>query len=197
MSKKRVTKNLKKSGISKNNNSRIIIILIIIFSIILIYTIYELTSPNSSLDNQWGSAPDFTLATLDGETFTLSEHLGKIILIDFTADNCYWCDEGGQMDELLTVYDEIGSETVMISIDPWYGYPYYETESQLENFRDKYGAEWIFAMDNSEEDVAGKYGVYGIPKIVIIDKNGNVYYSFSALTFKESIINKINEASNV
>ena len=159
---------------------------------------------NKNPEKQWGDAPDFTLPTIDGGTFTLSDHLGEVILIDFTAENCGWCCEGGydqygvfrrgQIYELLDLYEEVGSEVVFISIDYWYGYPRYETEENLRNVKEEYDAEWIFAMDNSEENVGDKYigAEEGIPKIVIIDKNGNIYNSFSGLTSKNTLIENIN-----
>jgi cytochrome oxidase Cu insertion factor (SCO1/SenC/PrrC family) len=195
----------KRSGNPKNKKKDrtglyvILIIIVMLIGTIAIYT--SVINKNPQNGDQWGDAPDFTLTTLDGGTFTLSDNFGKVVLIDFTAENCKWCCEGdsnygmkGQIYELLDLYEEVGSDVVFISIDPWYGYPVYETEENLRSLKERYNSNWIYAMDNSEQDVAGSYKAdSGIPKIILINKDGNVYDSFPSLTAADTLLNSINE----
>ena len=146
-------------------------------------------SSNGSVNGVWGNAPDFTLPTLDGETFTLSDHLGKVILIDLMAAWCYWCKP--QMDELEAVLEEKGDEIVIVSV----GITKSETSDDLRNTFGDYANKWTFVLDTYEEDVGSKYQVTAIPKLVIIDKQGNIYYSEAGLTSKEDLIELINQAS--
>lgn len=60
-------------------------------------------------------APDFTLIDIDGNNFTLSQHRGKVILIDFMATWCPLCHI--QLSELTEVFSQVGDEIIMISID--------------------------------------------------------------------------------
>jgi len=65
-----------------------------------------------------GDSIDFTVTTFNGQTFTLSEKKGKVVVIDFTGVNCYWCDE--QMPELQKIQEEYGNEIILLSIDTYF-----------------------------------------------------------------------------
>ena len=75
-----------------------------------------------------GTAPDFTLKTFDGETFTLSEHRGKVIILDFMAVRCPPCHQ--QMPELHKVKLDKGDDVIILSIDVYAAYGY-ETEQDV------------------------------------------------------------------
>jgi len=62
-----------------------------------------------------GPAPDFTLETFNGETFTLSEHQGKAVILDIMAVRCPPCHQ--QMPELQKVKLEKEEDIVILSID--------------------------------------------------------------------------------
>ena len=60
---------------------------------------------------------------------------------------------------------------ITIDVSTW------EDNDDLKEFRKEYNIDsttWIFAMDT--DDVMDKYGVEGVPTIVIIDKSGGVTY---------------------
>ncbi len=142
-----------------------IIIFIVLFTILLSGCVN-----NNNI--KWGEAPDFTLTTVYGETFTLLDHLGKIIVIDLMATWCGPCRL--QMNELEKIVEEYGDKIVVVSVDIDY-----QTETIndiLNNFSD-YVNKWTFVLDNDAEDVGKAYQVSSIPKIVIVDKKGNIYYT--------------------
>jgi hypothetical protein len=60
-------------------------------------------------------APDFTLDTLHGNQFTLSDHRGTPIILDLMAVRCPPCEQ--QMPELQKVKKELGDDVVILSID--------------------------------------------------------------------------------
>lgn len=75
-----------------------------------------------------GTAPDFTLKTFNGETFTLSEHRGKVIILDFMAVRCPPCHQ--QMPELHKVKLDKEDDVIILSIDVDAAYGY-ETEQDV------------------------------------------------------------------
>ena len=75
-----------------------------------------------------GPAPDFTLETFNGETFKLSEHQGKVVILDIMAVRCPPCKM--QMPELHKVKLEKGDDIVILSIDVDAAYGY-ETENDV------------------------------------------------------------------
>ncbi len=171
----------------KSKKKEIIIGIILVFIIISISIagIYA-SQPKKSNDEIWGNAPDFTLSTIDGETFTLSDNYGKIILIDLMAGWCSWCLP--QMEELEAVLEEKGNEIVIISV----GVDQRESFNDIQNTFGEYTDKWTFVLDNNDENVATKYDVNGIPRLVFINKEGNVAFSHEGLMSKEDIINEIN-----
>jgi len=75
------------------------------------------------------------------------------------------------MPELVEVYGEHGTDIVMISVDV----DRTESNSDLRSFRNGHGAQWTFARDT--DDLQLKYNVESIPKLVIIDAQGDVVYT--------------------
>ncbi len=114
-------------------------------------------------------APDFTVTDINGNEFTLSDQRGKVVLIDFMATWCPPCND--VMPELVEVYGEHGTDIVMISVDV----DRTESNSDLRSFRNGHGAQWTFARDT--DDLQLKYNVESIPKLVIIDAQGDVVYT--------------------
>ena len=140
---------------------------------------------------QGEKAPDFTLMDINNNTFTLSEHRGRVVLINFMAvpvTSCYM-----EMNTLNSVNEQVGDEIVMISIDVLRD----DTEEAIRDAFHEYVDKWIFAKDTEEAAVILKYSVAQIPTTFIIDKNGDVSYSQVGLSNEETLLEEIDKASNV
>ena len=137
---------------------------------------------------EWGDAPEFTLVTIDSENFNLSKQIGKIVVIDFMYVHCHPCQL--QMSELKNLYEQFEDEIIMISISVWWAE---DKAADLEEFRDYYHAKWMFAIDTIDEDVTTKYSAFSVPRIVIINKNGDIYYTSSGWISHEVLIKEINK----
>ena len=115
-------------------------------------------------------APDFTLEMLDGKKFTLSEHRGKVVMLQFTAGWCGICRK-----EMPFIESEIWQRHkddkgfVLVGIDRE------ETKEQILPFIEKVGTTYPIAMDTNA-DVFASYALRnsGITRNVLIDRDGKI-----------------------
>lgn len=130
-------------------------------------------SEESSVEAVWNgdSAMDFSAQTNAGDTFTLSEQAGTVVLINFWATWCGPCVE--EMPALQDLYEEYGdSDNVrIILINAG------ESSQTVHRFlsQNGYTMPCIYDTDNTVND---QYGVMGIPYTVIFNKDGTVAETF-------------------
>jgi len=117
------------------------------------------------------SAPDFTVTTMDGKTFTLSENRGMIIMIQFTASWCGVCRK-----EMPHIENEIWQPLkeksfVLIGIDRD------EPLDIVTAFERKMKITYPLALDPNAE-VFSLYAKKeaGVTRNVIIDQQGKIVY---------------------
>ena len=129
----------------------------------------ESTAAENSVEAVWNgdSAMDFSAQTNAGDTFTLSEQAGTVVLINFWATWCGPCVE--EMPALQDLYEEYGdSDNVrIILINAG------ESSQTVHRFlsQNGYTMPCIYDTDNTVND---QYGVMGIPYTVIFNKDGTV-----------------------
>ena len=111
-------------------------------------------------------APDFELSTLDGKPFRLSDHRGKVIVLDFWATWCQPCLTG--MPEYLQVIQEFSAGEVLFA-----AVNVGETGSKVEKFQEEKQWDTNLLLD-AQSQVANQYSATAIPHLVVIDPQGNV-----------------------
>lgn len=116
-------------------------------------------------------ASDFTVKTLDGSDFTLSEHRGKVIILYAMAAWCPTCvPEARALSQIHREYRDRGVEVLIL--DVWQG----ETEEQLLQFKsDAHGGDHLWAMD-IENRWALAYEIKTLDTTVIVDRQGRIAY---------------------
>lgn len=129
-------------------------------------------------------APDFTLQDLNGNSFSLSDFRGNVVVIDFMATRCGPC--GLQIPIYKTVWDTYKGEVIFISISVD---PFSDTEETLQVYKEKFDASWIWSRDT--DDVGIKYEITALPTTVIIDKNGYIKFRHAGVTDTETLIQNI------
>lgn len=112
-------------------------------------------------------ASDFTLTDIDGNTFSLSDYKGTVVLLDFFYIGCFGCEEW--VPHLRQFYDAYGEKLVIISISVR---PETDTVSILNQYRSDNGMSWTIARDTA--DVSYKYGIQYVPTLFLIDKEGYI-----------------------
>ncbi len=116
-------------------------------------------------------ATDFRLATLEGETYTLSAMSGKVLLLDVGASWCGPCNMA--IPEVKIIYERF-SKTDDVVV---WGVNDGETPQQVRKFLDQHQPPWPILLDLHRE-VKKAYQVDRIPSFILVDKDGNWQYSF-------------------
>jgi len=130
-------------------------------------------------------AQDFELVDINGKSFSLSEHLGKVVLLDFFATWCGPCIM--EIEHLQALYRDYSSEQLVIlsiSVDT-------ESDSlpKLQLFAQQNQMPWTVARDT--DNVGYKYGVSPIPHLVVVDTEGYERYSHIGVTAESTLRSEI------
>ena len=128
-------------------------------------------------------APDFTLAGLDGTSFHLAEHRGKVVLINWFATWCPPCQQ--EMPHLQSrVWERFaGPDFVMVSIARQ------EEADIVAPFVEKFQVTWPFLVDPDREAFA-RYAEAFIPRNHVIGRDGRILFQsqgFEETEFLEMI----------
>jgi len=130
-------------------------------------------------------APDFTLADIYGEEFSLSRFRGKVVLLDFFATWCEPCKQ--EIPELKRLKSRFGGQLVIISISISPG----DTDEVLREFAEQHGMDWLVARDTA--GVADLYDVKALPTLVLVDKSGFIRFRHEGLTSYETLEREVRE----
>lgn len=127
-----------------------------------------------------GPAPDFTLTTFDGDEFTLSEHRGKVVVINFWASWCGPCRSEAPAFEAL--WQQYKDEDVV-----FLGITYADNPADSQAFMDEYGMTYPSAADGRSEVSKALYHIQGVPETFVIDKDGNIHRFFYFLQEEDAV----------
>jgi len=129
-------------------------------------------------------APDFNLKDLDGKDVRLSDHKGKVVLIDFWATWCPPCRKG--IPELVEMQKKYGSEKFIvlgISVDQ-------DDENKVRDFARDFQINYPVLFYTP--DVIDAYGgIEAIPTTFVVDKQGKVRQGVQGYRPKEFFIKLI------
>ena len=131
------------------------------------------------------TAPDFDIALFDGGNFQLSDHRGKVIVINFFASWCVSC--GKETAYIEKASREYAQQPVMflgIAVD--------ETEKKAKEFLKKAGLTIPAGLDKTGK-IKEAYGLYGMPTTFFIDKSGKISYLHAGVVTKELLKHEIDK----
>jgi peroxiredoxin len=125
--------------------------------------------PGASLAVQVGdTAPPFSLLDLNGQTQTLSNLAGNVVVLFFLGHNAAACQEPGRTLETTLRQEYEGRPCRILGIDCWNG-----TADQLKAYRSASGAGFPLLLSGRE--VAASYDL-AYNSFVVIDAKGIVRY---------------------
>lgn len=130
-------------------------------------------------------APDFSVKLNNGETFTLSDKKGQVILLNFWATWCSNCVK--EMPAIEKLYEEYGNQVVIIGVNVG------EDKSTVDAFIDTKNYTLPIAYD-TESNISNLYPSAGIPYTVIIGKDGLVTETFLGAKDADSQYTKLRRA---
>lgn len=114
-------------------------------------------------------APDFSAKLNNGETFTLSEKEGQVILLNFWATWCNNCVK--EMPAIEKLYEEYGDQITIVGVNVG------EDKDTVNTFIESKNYSFPVAYD-TESNISNLYPSAGIPYTVIIGKDGIVTETF-------------------
>jgi cytochrome c biogenesis protein CcmG/thiol:disulfide interchange protein DsbE len=115
---------------------------------------------------QSGMAPDFTLTGFNGETLTLSELRGQVVVINFWASWCPPCrEEAAYLEQTWRKYKD--QSVVFIGVD------YLDTETEALTYIDEFDITYFNGPD-LRTSISQAYKIQGVPETFYVAKNGEL-----------------------
>ena len=120
-------------------------------------------------------APDFTLPTADGKTFTLSncfKTAPKVVVLDLWATWCPPCR--AEIPYLIALQDKFKGKDVLIV-----GVALDQEKTSVTSFIKQQKVNYTVALDPGADKLGNIFKVGGIPATYVIDRNGVIRYTHS------------------
>lgn len=113
-----------------------------------------------------GTAPDFTLTSFSGETITLSDLRGQVVVINFWASWCPPCrEEAAYLEQTWRKYRDRGVMFI--------GVNYADTDKAALAYLEEFDITYFNGVDIGTR-ISQDYNMQGVPETYFIDKQGQI-----------------------
>ena len=131
-------------------------------------------------------APDFRLASLDGQTLGPPDYAGRVIIIDFWASWCGPCKiQAKVLDELHAEVDPSEVQFLAINVG--------ETPETVQRYVENDPFPYPVLLDQSEQ-LMSRYQLLGLPTLMVIDKEGAVSFVRTGVTDNGTLRRELEKA---
>jgi peroxiredoxin len=151
---------------------------IFVFPLLLLFQFGCSESPVVKIGDE---AQDFTLPSLAGENVTLSSFKGKNVFIFFWTQGCVFCqtDNIVHVNEIFLKGKKTGLEVFSINIA--------ESKGDAREFVKQKGLIFPVLLDRDAKVARKKYGVYMVPTLFLIGKDGIIKEKAYGYLTKEAL----------
>ena len=131
-------------------------------------------------------AASFSVPLFDGGRFALEEHRGQVVVINFWASWCVPCrEEAPLMEAAWRAYRDRGVVIVGVNVQ--------DTEPAARRFIDEFGLTFPNGPDAGGR-LAIDYGVYGIPELFIVSRDGRITYKHVGAVGEPTLVRRVEAA---
>ena len=117
-------------------------------------------------------APAMKLVDLEGKAVDWKRFEGKVVLVDFWATWCQPCRVSmPEMQKVHERWSKKGFSVVGISVDT-------QGPANVQRFVATRKLTYPIAIDDPDDSVAGRFGVYALPWAVLVDRKGQVVHQW-------------------
>jgi len=117
---------------------------------------------------------DLELHALSGEEKSLYDYEGELIILNFWATWCTYCEQ--EMPLLDALHQQEGISVIAIDVG--------EDADTVQKYVDRYGYEMDFYLDE-ENELASTFGVSAFPTSIFIGPDFEYYYTYPGMLTEE------------
>jgi len=156
--------------VSKNINNNFTLVFNLMLGLAILTASYSCQKEDDPEPLAEGSAPDFTLTSLDGMTVKLSDNKGKVVVLFFLGSSCPSCKAAapGVQSMLVTPFAS-RSDYKILGLDQWNG-----NSAAVQSFKTVTGVTFSLLLNAS--GVASEY-MTTYDRLVVVDQNGDIVFS--------------------
>jgi peroxiredoxin len=155
---------------SININKKFTLVFKLVFVLAIITATYSCQKEETPEPLAEGSAPDFTLTSLDGMNVKLSDNLGKVVVLFFLGSSCPSCKAAApDVQSMLVTPFANRSDYKILGLDQWNG-----NSAAVQSFKTVTGVTFTLLLNAS--GVASEYKTT-YDRLVVVDQMGDIVFS--------------------